>query len=167
MAHLQKLHGRWLTKLATPVLDASIPENQWGFRANRQPSEILHVIHRITELHREWDVPVTLIKLDMAKAFDTIHQSAILEALYNSSIHPRVAFGLARDLVGSFLRPEFFGCFPPEAIALQTGSKQGAPQSGILFVSTETAKQSALQRRFGRRHHSCRINPRTRESHDQ
>ena len=136
MSQIQKLYGKWLVAQAAPVLDQDLPETQFGYRRGRQPAEALHVIARIVAQQVEWSTHVTLIKLDLRKAFDSLNQSCILRMLLQSRVHPCVAYSLARELVGSFLKPEAFGCTSPERIAQRSGTKQGAPESGILFVAS-------------------------------
>ena len=63
-----------------------------GFRKTRQASEALFTLHRLTELVQEWELPLTILRLDISKAFDRMHQSAILKMLTESTLHPSIIF---------------------------------------------------------------------------
>ena len=77
MNQLQKLYGKWLTCQASPLLDNTLSESQLGFWRQRQASEAIHTLQRLTELSLEWEQPLTILRLDIRKAFDRMSQSAI------------------------------------------------------------------------------------------
>ena len=131
-----KLYTKWLLILATPTLDAQIMENQLGFRRTRQPSEALFTPHRLTELAQEWEQPLTIMRLDLSKAFDRMKQSSILQMLTDSGLPTQLALNLSRELIGTHITPHLYGITSPDPIALARGAKQGLPESGLLFVST-------------------------------
>ena len=136
MSKVQKLYSKWLLAQMTPILDPLVTEHQAGFRRNRQASEILHVIGKLIELAIEWQKPLTIVRLDMRKAFDRIKQSSILEALEATPLPPKVIFNAARELVGCHMFPTIYGCTPETPVPLAQGAKQGAPESGLYFVTT-------------------------------
>ena len=136
MCQLQKLYAKWLLVQMTPVLDPLIDENQSGFRRQRQASEVLHVISKLIEMAIEWKQPLTIVRLDLRKAFDRLKQSAILSTLEVSPLHPKLIFNAARELVGTVMRPTLYGCTPEAPVPLAQGTKQGAPESGLYFVAT-------------------------------
>ena len=90
MNQLQKLYSKWLLVQMTPTIDPLISEHQAGFRRSRQASEILHVVSKLIELSLEWQQPLTIVRIDMQKAFDRIKQSAILQALAETPLHPQI-----------------------------------------------------------------------------
>ena len=136
MCQLQKLYAKWLLIQMSPTLDPLIAENQCGFRRHRQASEILHTINKLIEMTLEWQHPLTIVRLDMRKAFDRLKQSEILATLENSPLPPKVVFNAARELVGTFMHPMLYGCSPDTPVPLAQGTKQGAPESGLYFVAT-------------------------------
>ena len=79
MNQLHKLYTKWILLLISPSLDSTIAENQLGFRKTRQPAEAIFTLHRLTELSQEWEQPLTILRLDLSKAFDRMSQSAILQ----------------------------------------------------------------------------------------
>ena len=136
MSQVQKLYSKWLLAQMTPTIDPLISEHQAGFRRQRQASEILQVISKLIELSLEWQHPLTIVRLDMRKAFDRVKQSTILETLESTQLPPKIVFNAARELVGGYMFPTVYGCTPEVPIPLQQGTKQGAPESGLYFVAT-------------------------------
>ena len=87
MSQVQKLFTRWIVTEITHVCDAAILNEQHGFRRARQAPEVMHSMLRILESQQEWGGHITVVKLDLQKAFDTVYQSAILQGLF----HPRTS----------------------------------------------------------------------------
>ena len=136
MNQLHKLYTKWILLLVAPTLDSTISENQLGFRRTRQPAEAIFALHRLTELSQEWEQPLTILRLDLSKAFDRMSQSAILSMLHDSPLSPALTFNIARELIGTHIQPHIYGITTDSPIKLARGAKQGAPESGMLFVST-------------------------------
>ena len=134
MTQLQKLYTRWILSQCGQDIDKHIAETQSGFRRHRQAAETLYTIQRTIETHLEWAQPLTIIKVDLQKAFDTIYQSSILKGLIQTNIHPTLIFNPCRELIGNRITPHIWGCQPEHDIPLKRGSKQGAPESGLLFI---------------------------------
>ena len=135
MNQTHKLYTKWLLAIATPILDSHILENQIGFRRTRQPSEALFTLHRLTEIAQEWEQPLTILRLDLSKAFDRMKQSAILQALRDSDLPKKLTYNLTRELIGTHITPHLYGITAPEPIALARGAKQGAPGIGGFSLS--------------------------------
>ena len=133
MPQLQKIFTRWLLSQCGSTLDDPISESQSGYRRGRQAAETLYTIQRVIEIHLEWALPLTILKVDLRKAFDSIFQSTILKALQATQAHPRLIFNLCRELVGNRIFPQIWQCTPEEDIKLKRGSKQGAPESGAYL----------------------------------
>ena len=136
MNQLHKLYTKWLLALSTPALDSLVSEHQLGFRRTRQASEAIFVLHRLTELVQEWEMPLTILRLDISKAFDRMRQSSILQMLVDSPLHRSLVFNLTRELIGTNIQPHLYGTTTPAPVPLARGAKQGAPESGLLFIST-------------------------------
>ena len=159
MSQIQKLYSKWLLSQMTPILDPIISEHQAGFRPNRQASEILHVISKLIELSIEWKQPLTIVRLDLKKAFDRVKQSAILNTLETSPLPPKIIFNAARELVGCKMSPAIYGCTPETPVELQQGTKQGAPESGLYFVATLNKYLAPVREEWDRRGEGCPIGP--------
>ena len=140
----------------TPILDPLISEHQAGFRRARQASEILHVISKLTELTLERQHPLTIVRLDLRKAFDRVKQSAILHALETSPLPPKIIFNAAREMVGCTMSPTMYGCTPETPVNLMQGcTKQGAPESGIYFIATMNKYLAPVREMWDHRKEGC------------
>ena len=151
MTQLQKLYTRWLLAQCSHIIDSQIAETQSGYRKNRQAAEPLYTIQRTIEIHLEWGHPLTILKIDLQKAFDTVHQSTILTTLQHTPMNPLQAlltFNLSRELIGNKITPQIWGCTPPQDIPLQRGSKQGAPESGAFFILAMQHLMTPLQEQW-------------------
>ena len=136
MTQTQKLFTKWILSQCTTALDQQIDEHQSGFRRHRQAAETLYTIQRTIELHLEWATPLTILKVDLQKAFDSIYQSTILTGLTQTDTHPLLSFNLCRELLGNKISPQIWGCTPDSDIPLKRGSKLAhlrvAPSSSLL-----------------------------------
>ena len=157
MCQLQKLFGKWLLAQVTAHIDAKIAETQFGFRRKRQASEVMQVVTKLIEMSQEWTRPLTIMRLDMRKAFDRLKQSAILTTLEAHELDPKITFNIARELVGTHLVPQMYGCAPDEPIPLQQGTKQGAPESGLLFIAALNHTLAALNDQWTQRREGCTL----------
>ena len=134
MTQVQKLYTKWILSQCSTALDKQIDEHQSGIRRQRQAAETLYTIQRVIEIHLEWAHPLTILKVDLQKAFDSIYQSTILQGLLHTDTHPVLIFNLCRELLGNRITPQIWGCIPAQDVQLKRGSKQGAPESGTLFI---------------------------------
>ena len=159
MSQVQKLYSKWLLAQMTPIIDPMISEHQAGFRRHRQASEILQVISKLIELSLEWQQPLTIVRLDMRKAFDRVKQSTILETLESTRLPPKIIFNAARELVGCYMFPTAYGCTPEDPVPLQQGTKQGAPESGLYFVATLNHVLAPLRQTWDDRKEGCPLGP--------
>ena len=125
MAQIQKVFTRWLLSQSNTHIDNQISEAQSGYRRHRQAAETLYTIQRVIEIHLEWAQPLTILKVDLQKAFDTIHQSTILQGLIDTPMNPILTFNLSPELLGNKISPHIWGCTPTEDIPLQRGSNKG------------------------------------------
>ena len=157
MCQLQKLYSRWLMTQMVSLLDQRISQAQHGFRRQRQASEIMQVVGKLIEMALEWKRPLTIVRIDIKKAFDRIHQSAILETLESSALPRKVVFNAARELVGSRMTPHLYGCTTEEPIELQQGTKQGAPESGLFFIATLDQAMAQTTRAWDERSEGCEL----------
>ena len=135
MSQVQKLFAKWLMINLSPKLDPLIAENQLGFRRGRQATEAMYTIQKLIEQSWEWEHHLTIMRLDIRKAFDTIHQSSLLKALEAQGVDPILTFNIARELIGNTIQPQIYGCTTEAPVEQQRGTKQGSPESGLLFIN--------------------------------
>ena len=74
-------------------------------------------------------------------------QSSILQMLTDSGLPHQLTFNLTRELIGTYITPHRYGITTPDHIALAWGAKQGALESGLLFVSTLNWVLRSLEKR--------------------
>ena len=148
MSQAQKLFTRWLTQEITLQCDNVLVEEQTGFRRCRQAPELMHTVRRVLEVQAEWGHHLTVIKVDLKKAFDTVFQSSIVQGLLTTKAHPRYVFALTREMVRSKICPDLWGTRPETSIPLERGSRQGAPESGLMFILAINRSLSHLQEKW-------------------
>ena len=147
MPHLQKLYTKWLYSRARPFIEEYLPVEQHGFRRGRQCAEILHAFARLREHTAEWRETFVLMKLDIAKAFDKVRRSALLRAMRDTGIPPRIVWALSREMLQSFTIPSLYAITTEAPIETHRGVRQGAPDSGPVFcVCLAAALRQTLQK---------------------
>ena len=69
-----------------PVLEAAQPEEQHGFRSRRRIEE--HLVTANLVIDKSWSVnmPISIISLDLSKAFDRVHWPSLWRALSQQGI---------------------------------------------------------------------------------
>ena len=106
---------------------------QCGFIPKSHAANGVFVIRRITELAREWKVPVFVAQLDLKKAFDCVLHSAIVNALQLQQVSLQSVAMLAAILKHSTTMISLGHVCAP-AIKMHRGLPQGAPESPLLFA---------------------------------
>ena len=101
----------------------------------------------------EWTQSFGVVELDVTKVFDRISHDQILHHLLKSPLRPKLAYLLARELLGGRLRSWAYGVLSDE-VHQERGVKQGSPKSGLLFAVILSrvlwrAHQGWEQRRLG------------------
>ena len=133
---LQKLYSKWLYALFAPAADQMLPSAQHGFRRKRQCAEVHSIINKLREVGLEWRQPFVILKIDISKAFDKIHRSAVIAAIREVPASPRLKWAISRELINTSMRPCLFGTTSPHSVPTFRGVKQGAPESGLLYCLT-------------------------------
>ena len=77
--------------------------------------------------------------------------------LSTSPLPKRLAFNFARELIGTYLQPHLYGCTTEHPIPLARGSKQGAPESGMLFIGTMDNAITPTAQNWPDQGHGCRL----------
>ena len=55
---------------------------------------------------------------------------------------------MARELIGMTIRPQLYGCTSDSPVHLEQGAKQGAPESGLLFIATMNNALQPIQEQW-------------------
>ena len=83
---LYKLHAALLRNRLIAGLDNRIDNNQYGFRTKRSTTQPLFVARRLNDIAEASGDPLFLVSLDWAKAFDTIDQDELINAVKRFNI---------------------------------------------------------------------------------
>ena len=70
------------------ILDEAQPPEQAGFRRRYSTCEHLHSINIIIEKAKEYKFDIYLAFIDFGKAFDSVHQEYIFQALKSQGVDP-------------------------------------------------------------------------------
>ena len=81
-----KIHAALLRNRLIAGLDRRIDNNQYGFRAKRSTTQPLFVARRLNDIAEASGDPLFLVFLDWAKAFDTIDQDELINAVKRFNI---------------------------------------------------------------------------------
>ena len=132
----------WLQSLPRMVFQTF----QCGFVPGSHAANGVYVIRRISELAREWKVPVFVAQLDLKKAFDRVFHSAILKALLLQNVSLQ-SIGILAALLKQSTTMISLGQVCARPVEMHRGLPQGAPESPLLFaLVTEMVLRPLLSR---------------------
>ena len=126
-------------RLLDAGLDARLWRSQFGFRKERSTADALYVARRHIELAcAQRHGQVSLLALDWAKAFDSVHVGRLLQCLRRFGITGRIL-----DAISGLMRDRHFlveDCGCKSTLRKQrSGISQGCTLSPLLFVTVMTA----------------------------
>ena len=81
MSVAAKVYNKILLNRIRPLVDPLLRNNQAGFRQGRSCSQQIHILRRIMEGFKEYQLPLTVTFVDFKKAFDSINRSAMFSIL--------------------------------------------------------------------------------------
>ena len=90
-----KIYNLMLLNRIRPVIDPILRKNQNGFRTNRSTSGQILTIRRILEGVKAKKLPITLLFIDFAKAFDSIDRLKMENIL--------IIYGIPKDIVNAIM----------------------------------------------------------------
>ena len=90
-----KIYNLMLLNRIRPVIDPILRKNQNGFRTNRSTSGQILTIRRILEGVKAKKLPITLLFIDFAKAFDSIGRLKMENIL--------IIYGIPKDIVNAIM----------------------------------------------------------------
>ena len=106
---------------------------QTGFVKGCQAADGVYVANRAAEISREWGLKVYAVQIDLKKAFDRVLHSAVLRAVALQGASAHCIAVLAALLQKGVVRIRL-GPVVTEAIPMDRGVPQGAPESPTLFI---------------------------------
>ena len=132
MSNLYKLFSKIIVRRLTKTLDEEQPQEQAGFRSKFSTSDHLQTLNQVVEKTREHNLKLYMAFIDFKKAFDSVEQVAVLQALKKQGVHDKYIRLLNKINVMSYakVRTEREG----EAFPLKRGVRQGDPLSPKLFT---------------------------------
>ena len=108
----------------------------------RQTADLLFSLHRLTELAREWKLPIAFLKIDISKAFDSLSRQALLDKLYQR-LGGTAEFYCFQALLCD-VEATLQTAWGTSRVPMHSGIKQGASESPQLFgFIMEVALQEA------------------------
>eukprot|EP00439_Symbiodinium_sp_Y106_P050966 s1247_g6.t1 len=124
-----KLFARLLLNRCLPKLGANSPAQ--CARKHRQCADYVFSFWRVLELCREWHLPIVCVKVDIKKAFDTVHKGKLiskLRARLGDTAEMACWERLILDTRATLLSP-----WGQSDFDLFSGIKQGAVESPSFF----------------------------------
>jgi len=86
MSIATKVYNKILLNRIRPHVDPILSKNQAGFRPGRSCAQQIHILRRIMEGFKEYQLPLTVTFVDFKKAFDSINRTAMFSVLRHYSI---------------------------------------------------------------------------------
>ena len=139
-----KLFSRMLLNRTMPHLVARTHSQCAG--VGRQSSDFLYSVWRVLMLEREWHSGVCMLKLDIAKAFDTVDREQLLQKLQarmGDCSEMRCWRALLQDCEAVLQSP-----WGTSLLGMKRGIKQGAVESPAFFAMVAEACLEEAATRF-------------------
>ncbi|KAK6739387.1 hypothetical protein RB195_008083 [Necator americanus] len=131
---IYKLFTRVILNRIEKVLDEGQPCEQAGFRKGFSTIDHIHTVSKLTEVSREYKMPLCLTFIDLKKAFDSVEMEAVVEALDNQGV-PTQYIKVLRQLYSNFttgISPFYKNII----IDVKRGVRQGDTISPKIFTAT-------------------------------
>lgn len=129
---LNKVIAKTLHRRIFDAIDMNLRPEQAGFRPNKSCIDHINSLRIIVEQSAELRVPLYLIFIDFQRAFDSIHQSAIWQALTCKGVPPKI-IRLIKALYDNSRCRVLHEGLKSNQIDINVGVRQGCILSPLLF----------------------------------
>ena len=140
---LYKLFSRLLYNRLYPILDKAQSEDQAGFRHKFSTVDHMFVCTMVYEKSQEFQLNIWIAALDFKKAFDSIDQRYLWQALGEQQV-PKGYITILRNLYNN-QSAQVKTDKMSRKFTIQKGTKQGDPLSSMLFNSLLEKMMSAVK----------------------
>ena len=130
---MAKLFSTVLYNRLAATIDSKLSKEQFGFRPKRGCADAIHIVRTVIEKSLEWGEELWVATLDVEKAFDRVHHSALFSALLDSGISISTVCVLRRLYHGVRGYVSLWDGAESRPFDVQRGVKQGDPLSPALF----------------------------------
>ena len=130
---MAKLFSKIIYLRLHALVEDGLPDEQYGFRANRGCSDPVYILRQIAQKSEEWGLPLWAATLDAEKAFDCVDHNMLFEALMNEGAHFNIV-SVLRNLYSDMQAYVSFGTVSSRLFPICRGVRQGDPLSPLLFL---------------------------------
>lgn len=124
-----------------------------GFRSSFQPAEVHHILRTLIRKHSEWGESLTLCKVDIAKAYDSVTWKAIDEMFRERQLPNALREAYWKIHMGRKLQFSANSGTLRFSIEPTRGLPQGAPESPLIYAAV---MEGVIERTENRLKHSGR-----------
>jgi hypothetical protein len=138
---------KFLTKLAANRLQGKVlsclHKNQYGFLRNRSIQDCLAWSFEYIYLCQLSKKPIIILKLDFAKAFDTIEHDAIIQVMKHKGFNGKW-LGCASEILSTGTSSILLNGIPRKQFECKRGVWRGDPISPLFYLFGSDLLQSAV-----------------------